>query len=89
MKLRNSYILGYFQNSTYLVKNKDYLKELFQIKKNYFSKFQRKYGKFFKDKRVLTIQIRLGDYLDVYFKEIGSKAFIGWDWFSKVIGSLD
>lgn len=89
LNLKNASIHGYFQNSIYLEKNKDFLKELFKIREKYLIEFQRKYRCFSEGKRILTIQIRLGDYLNVYFEEISSKAFVGWEWFTKVLYTIE
>lgn len=70
-------ISGYFQSSSILEENKEYIKSLFKI-----SSFP------LLDKNVCTIHFRRGDYLTTIFSEINSHAVLSEDWYFDQIDYL-
>ncbi|MBC6611643.1 alpha-1,2-fucosyltransferase [Hymenobacter sp. BT507] len=58
----NVYYSGYFQSEKYIDSIKSSLKDIFKIKHIYEQQFVDKYASLFKNKKVLAIHYRIGDY---------------------------
>lgn len=63
---------GYFQSPLYFENTEQEIKELFKIKSKFISSYQEKYSVLFKDKKVITLHIRRGDYLHLPQWDLGN-----------------
>lgn len=64
-KVKNSrYYFAYFQSERYFSRIKDEIGRRIRIKKQFQAEFQEKYGKLFRDNKVLAIHCRFGDYVE-------------------------
>tara|TARA_R110002020_G_scaffold214222_4_gene421213 strand:+ start:317 stop:1147 length:831 start_codon:yes stop_codon:yes gene_type:complete len=85
----NVILSGYFQYTEYITKLKSHWSEFFTINPEFVQEFKADYNRYFGQNRVLTIHVRLGDYLSVNFKAVSSTAFVGWDWYKKALSNLN
>lgn len=83
----NIFVEGYFQDGRLLSKYRDELQQLFLIKASYRDRFNRDFGKFFRGK-VLVVNIRLREYSNFHFSEIGSTPYISPDWYRSILKVL-
>ena len=69
---------GYFQSELYFLKYKKEIREIFQFRKPFLRKMNNEFSSLLKSRRILVINIRGGDYLNLEFllpKEYYSKAY--------------
>jgi hypothetical protein len=85
----NVIISGYFQHAKSLIKVDNYWNKFFSIDDLFVCEFRNNYLKYFENRNVLTIHVRLGDYLSVNFKSVSSTAFVGWDWYRKALSKIN
>jgi hypothetical protein len=69
------YYYAYLQSELYFNGIKDQVKKRFRIKQPFQDEFQRKYGTTFKEKKVLAIHYRFGDYVSWTKEELGGTDF--------------
>lgn len=67
------YYEGFFQSEQYFDALKSDISERLILKKRYRKLFDKKYGKLFKEHKVLAIHCRLGDYIEWGSEELGGK----------------
>ena len=65
------YYYAYFQSETYFKTIKEQVKGRFRIQERFQRQFHEKYGNLFRDKKVLAIHYRFGDYLEWGKEELG------------------
>ena len=70
--LRNGrYYYAYFQSEIYFSSIKDQIRRRFRIKKQFQQAFDKKYGEMFRNRKVLAIHCRFGDYVEWGKDELG------------------
>lgn len=69
----NHYYEGFFQSDGYFADNLSAVKKAFQIRKPYRDVYEKKYGAFFRQHKVIAVHLRRTDYTDVEFEGMGGK----------------
>lgn len=69
----NHYYEGFFQSDDYFANNLSAVKKALQIRKRYRDVFEKKYGAFFRQHKVIAVHLRRTDYTDVEFEGMGGK----------------
>jgi hypothetical protein len=72
IKNSNSYF-GYFQSERYFANIKSKIRDKILIKKQFSDQFESKYGKYFRENKVLAVHYRFGDYLEYGEDSLGGK----------------
>jgi hypothetical protein len=81
-------IEGYFQDGRGWVPYRTELLELFSIRTEIKKKFEDKYATLLQ-KKILVLNVRLGNYKQAYFEEINSQGLLSKDWYLKAIATVD
>jgi hypothetical protein len=82
---------GYFQDADLMECDKKSLQKIFTIKKSYQKIFQKKYGSFFNNKKILVISMRLGqDYKDFTLPDLNNaKVFLPNQWYASILSTIE
>jgi hypothetical protein len=86
----NSYFQGFFQSVKYFETIKIDINQKIIIKKEYRKLFEESYGKLFKEKKILAIHCRFGDYAEYGDDELGGKNLVlPQKYYSNAINSIE
>ena len=67
------YYEGFFQGDLYLRNHIESIRKAFTIRKSYREEFDEKYSEFYANHKVIAIHLRLTDYAEVEFPDMGGK----------------
>lgn len=81
-------IEGYFQDGKSYLPYRDELLKLFTIRPEISDRFLKQYGELLK-KKILVLNVRLGNYKQAYFEEIKSHGLLSRDWYLKALEKID
>lgn len=79
---------GYFQDARLLMPFKKDLVRVFNLKRNIQNSFSKKYSSLISG-RILVVNLRLREYSNHYFEEIGSTPYIDPSWYYNVLGLIN
>lgn len=87
----NLYYKGFFQSETYFFNVKEMVKKSLVIKKCYQKVFCQKFGKLFKNDKILAIHCRLGDYMHIWEGEAlgGQDLTLPASYYKNALGKID
>ncbi|MDR1583932.1 MAG: alpha-1,2-fucosyltransferase [Prevotellaceae bacterium] len=69
----NAYYDAFFQSETYFLFMEEKIKKCFRIKRKYRDDFEKKYGDFYRNNKVLVMHLRKTDYTEVEFEGLGGQ----------------
>lgn len=81
-------IEGYFQDGRSYVPFRQELMELFRLRNHITDRFKEKYGSLI-SKRLLVLNVRLGNYKQAYFEEIKHHGLLSKEWYLSALAKVD
>ena len=69
----HAYYRGFFQSDQYFSGCEESLKKSFRIKREYRNHFELKYGKLFRENKIIVVHLRRTDYAEVEFDGLGGQ----------------